>query len=393
MKYPRGFLVSGIHARIKRNPRKLDLAIIHSVVPATVAGVTTQNRVAAAPVLYARKVFRQGVAQTIVVNSGNANACTGKAGLYVVDREVEAVVAALGVKLAHVLVASTGIIGVLPDVAKLEVGIARVAKQLAPRKWPRVARAIMTTDLTLKQAWVGGSFRGQKYALGGVTKGSGMIHPNMGTMLAFLVTDLGMTQRLLQKALAEANRVSFNRISVDGDVSTNDMAVVMANGQSGIMLTSESEPLYQRFCKQLTQVCIDLAKEIARDGEGATKLIECLVTGARNEAEAEQVAKTVITSSLVKAAVHGEDPNWGRVIAAAGRSGVPLPPSRLRLWFGDKLIYRRGAPVRKPREHFRPALLKRDVLIYLDLGMGDARAVCWGCDLSARYVQINAAYS
>ena len=404
MTYPKGFLVTGIHAGIKRNQQKLDLGIIHSVVPAKVAGVTTQNLVVAAPIVQSRKVLKKGLAQAIIVNSGNANACTGKDGDRAVAAELRQAARSLKVKPGQVLIASTGIIGVKPPIEKLVLGIRVGAKYFLPLRrspqryasrndWNNVAKAILTTDLTIKQKWLTVKHLGKTFALGGITKGSGMIHPNMATMLAFLVTDVDMPLALLRKALQHSNRISFNRISVDGDTSTNDMAVILANGQSGVTIKSERDPLYAKFCGALNDVCISLAKQIILDGEGAFKLITCRVTGAKTEAQAEQVSKTIITSALVKTAIHGQDPNWGRVVAAAGRSGAKLNPAKLNLWFGSKHIFKNGSPVGKPREHFRAPLLKKEVLIRMDLGLGKDEATCWGCDLSSDYVRINTAYS
>lgn len=398
MAYPRGFVATGIYAGIKRNPRKLDLAVICSATPATVAGVTTRNRIVAAPVVQARKIIRSGTAQAIIVNSGNANACTGPAGVQAVSAEVQAAAWSLGVKRQHVVIASTGIIGVLPPVAKLQKGIQAAAKNLPGREtrkqgWDAAARAIMTTDFTPKQKWVTVYHGGKSFTVGGIAKGSGMIHPDMGTMLAFVVTDLGISKTRLHQAVAEANRLSFNRISVDGDTSTNDMALVMANGMSGLKAADGASILSKKFQATLNTVCIYLAKEIVGDGEGATKRIHCRVTGALSEAQAEKVAKAIVGSSLVKTAMHGEDPNWGRIVAAAGRSGERLNPAKLNLWFGKLHIFKNGRPAAAPRWRFRTALRQREIGLRLDLGLGKRQATCWGCDLSAGYVKINSAYS
>jgi glutamate N-acetyltransferase/amino-acid N-acetyltransferase len=261
------------------------------------------------------------------------------------------------------------------------------------RDWDAAARAIMTTDLTVKQKWITVKHDGKSFVVGGIAKGSGMIHPNMATMLAFVVTDLGISKSHLRKSVVQANRLSFNRISVDGDTSTNDMAMVMANGASGLFTKSSTDSLLTKFQTALNAVFIHLAKEIVIDGEGATKLVTCRVTGARSEGQAEKVAKTVIGSSLFKTMIHGEDPNWGRVIAVAGYSGEKIDQRKLNLWFGAEHIFKCGQPLSKAREILRAPLLKREVKIRIDLGQGKAEATCWGCDLSYEYVKINTAYS
>ncbi|KUK41433.1 MAG: Arginine biosynthesis bifunctional protein ArgJ [Clostridia bacterium 62_21] len=384
-----GFLASGLNTGIKKS--KKDLALILSEIPCAAAGVFTTNRVKAAPVLLTRERLAAGRAQAVVVNSGNANACTGPRGLD--DARAMAAMAAevLGVPEELVLVASTGVIGVPLPLEKLKAGIPRAAAGLRRGGNTDAAEAILTTDTTVKEAAVTFTLGGRQVTVGGMAKGSGMIHPNMATMLAFLTTDAAIAPAVLHRAFRAAADVSFNMISVDGDTSTNDMAVILANGLAG------NEPITNAdaaapFLAALQEVCVALAKAIARDGEGATRLIEVRVKGAPTVNDARLAARAVAASNLVKAAVFGRDANWGRILCAAGYSGAAFDPARCDIFLGNLLVAHDGAGVPFDEEHARHVLAQDPVLITLDMKAGTAEAAAWGCDLTYDYVKINASY-
>jgi glutamate N-acetyltransferase/amino-acid N-acetyltransferase len=384
----KGFRAGAVYAGIKKKgSNALDLGIVCSDVPCTVAGVFTTNQVKAAPVVLTQQRVAGGMASAVIVNSGCANACTGEVGLK--DAEQMAALAAerLGLPPQDVLVASTGVIGKCLPMDKIAAGV----KQISPSAdgGHDFTRAIMTTDTVPKEV----SVTAGDFTVGGTVKGSGMIHPNMATMLCFLTTDAGVEKDFLKESLLEVVNTSFNMVSVDGDTSTNDMVLVMANGLSqGEVITRESSRA-DIFRDALRQVCIYLAKAIARDGEGATKLIEVIVSGAASEADAGQVARTIAGSSLVKTAVHGSDPNWGRILAAAGRSRVKLEVNRLNLDLGDIPVVRNGQPVAFSEKAVVALLDGKEIFIHLNLNLGGSRAVSWGCDLSAEYVKINSEYT
>ena len=372
----------------------LDLALVAAQEPCAAAGVFTTNRVRAAPVLYDRAALARSGARirAVIANSGCANACTGPRGL-ADAREMAALTArALGCAAGQVLVLSTGVIGRPLDMAKVARGIALVTSPGAPPDAEAAARAIMTTDTRPKLAAGTLTAGGRRIAIAGFAKGSGMIHPRMATMLAVLTTDAALGPAALQRALAAAVARSFNRVSVDGDMSTNDTVLLLASGRAGHPPRGD-----QAFTAALTDVCVALARQIARDGEGATRLVEIAVGGARDEAQAHRVADAIARSPLVKTAIHGGDPNWGRILAAAGASGIAIRPDRLRLELGPP-----GTPVRLVEgglplvcdEGAAVAALKDDpVRVRLDLGLGGADATAWTCDLSAEYVAINAHYT
>lgn len=367
---PKGFVAAGISAGIKKSGKK-DLAMIYSELPCALAGVTTQNRVAAAPIILARESISRGNAHAVIVNSGNANACTGKEGIKRAKKVRKAVASILKVDEGSVIVASTGIIGVPHPADTIIKALPDLKKVLSVNGAMTAAQAIMTTDLVDKQVLE--KIPGMKGVIGGMAKGSGMIHPNMATMLGFLTTDVLIDPVTLQKALWEATEVSFNMISVDGDTSTNDMVTIMANGAAGDAQIREGSKQYEAFKKALTNVCITLAKMIVRDGEGAKKVFEVTVKGAAHKLDAIKIAKTIITSPLVKTAIAGADNNWGRVIAAAGRAGVMIDPDNVTVVLKD--------------------LKKKTVRVILDLRMGKAQAVAWGCDLTEGYIKINTHYN
>ncbi len=383
---PRGFQAAGVACGLKPNGA-LDLALVVSERDCTCAGMFTTNRVQAAPVVYDKDVLAKNrtALRAVVANSGCANACTGSAGLVDAQVSAEAVAQALGCTRDQVLVLSTGVIGKRLDVAKVRAGIGRAVTRLSADGGEEAARAIMTTDTVPKVA----QFVNSKYAIGGMCKGAGMIHPNMATLLAVITTDAHVSPSRLGQALQSAVARSFNRINVDGDMSTNDTVLVLANGASK---TEIGESEIGDFTEALTTVATSLAKQIARDGEGATKFVEIRVTSASDEQSAVQVARAIANSPLVKTALYGGDANWGRVVAAAGYSGVPVDPNLMALWFGDVNVFAQGMPTGFDEADSTRAISGKDIAIRLDLGMGRANAVVWTCDLSHDYVTINGKY-
>lgn len=388
---PQGFRAAAAAAGIKPSGNP-DIALIVSDRPATAAGVFTRNRVVAAPVIVSRQHLTDGTARAIVVNAGNANACTGAQGMAAARRMAEATAELLGLDQTDVLVASTGIIGRLLPVEKVEAGLKEAAAGLSSEGGPAVARAIMTTDLRPKEVAVEIHVDGGTIRIGGICKGSGMIQPNMATLLAFVTTDAEVWPEVLQSALASAVERTFNCVTVDGDTSTNDTLLILANGASGVRITPDS-PAYRAFCDGLLYVCTHLAKELARDGEGATKLVEIQIRGARSAAQARKVGKSIANSPLVKTALFGNDPNWGRILCAAGYSGVAIDQDRLALTLCGYPLVREGEPVEFDEATVSSAMREPEVLIRLDLGQGRASATVWTCDFSYDYVRINAEYT
>jgi glutamate N-acetyltransferase / amino-acid N-acetyltransferase len=391
---PRGFLAGGLHCGLKKTDRH-DLGVIVCEVPASAAAVYTTNLFQAAPLQVTRESLAQGgKLRAMLVNSGNANACTGEQG-EADAREMRANMAkTLGVEAHEVAVASTGVIGELLKMDRVNAGI-----QQLPGKWRNDAQgsddfcqAILTTDLTKKTCCVKLDVDGRSVMISGAAKGSGMIHPNMATMLGFITTDANIGAPLLQTMLREATNVSFNQITVDGDTSTNDMLVAMASGLAENRELTREHPDYGAFEAGLRHVCMELAKAIARDGEGATKLIEAVVAGAASAEAAHAIAKTIVGSSLVKSAVYGADANWGRIIAAVGRAGQPVNVGTVDIRLGDIAVMEQSRPISFDEE-LALAYLKGDaVVIRVDLNMGGEQATAWGCDLTYDYVRINAAY-
>jgi glutamate N-acetyltransferase/amino-acid N-acetyltransferase len=379
----------------------LDLALIAADRPCAAAGVFTTNRVKAAPVLYDQEIIEQnpnGI-RAIIANAGCANACTGPRGMD--DTRKMAALTAYGLRCQpdEVLVLSTGVIGRRLDMDKLTRGIADITASGARQGAPFAARAILTTDTRPKVAARRVTIDDAQITISGFCKGAGMIHPNMATMLAIITTDAAMAPDTLQAALRAAAARSFNRVSVDGDMSTNDTVLLLASGASGVEITTSeiSAASTVLFTQALTELCVDLAKQIARDGEGATRLIEITVSGALDEAQAHVVADSIARSPLVKTAIHGGDPNWGRVLCAAGYSGAALDPDRLALAFGPDggqvRVVARGLPAEYDERAAATTLRDDTVYVNLDLGLGAARATVWTCDLTAEYVAINAHYT
>ena len=385
----RGFRASAVECGIRKKGR--DLALLVSDVPATAACVFTRNQVQAAPILACRESLRLsgGRARAVVINAGNANACTGEAGLLAARRTAVEAARLLDVNVAEVLVASTGVIGQQLPVEKLLAGLPAATEQLAVAGGDAAARAIMTTDLVQKESGRVFITRGGAVTIGGMAKGSGMIHPDMATTLAFVTTDAAVDADMLRRCLRRATDLTFNRISVDGDTSTNDMIALLANGASGASIGEDEEPA---FLEALTAVLHELALAVARDGEGATKLITVTVTGAETEPAALQVARTIAGSALVKTAIHGCDANWGRIVAAVGRAGVPVHPERFTVKLGAVEVLSPCYRSSFSEEDALKVLQERQVEISVDLGMGSESASVWTCDLTKGYIDINASY-
>jgi glutamate N-acetyltransferase / amino-acid N-acetyltransferase len=374
-----------------RDLGRRDIGLLFSERGCASAAVFTRNVVQGAPLVVTREVIEGGDVRAVVANSGNANAATGQRGLEDA-REMQALAAeALGMEAVEVAVASTGVIGEHLPMERISSGIERAATNMS-RDDGGFAEAILTTDTRVKEAAVRVEIGGRAVTVGGTAKGSGMIHPNMGTMLAFLTTDAAVEKGCLQKALSDATDRTFNRVTVDGDTSPSDMAILLANGAAGNEPLTAGSAEYPVFAEAVESVARGLAREIARDGEGATRLVEVVVDGAADEASAAALAKSVVGSNLVKAAVFGEDANWGRVLTAMGYSGVDFDPDGVELWFGLAKVFENGEPVEHEEAEANAALAAGEVRIAVRLGEGDFSAVAWGCDLSYEYVRINGSY-
>jgi len=388
--FARGFVAGAVAAGVKHEgTTRLDVAVIASTAEhCHAAGVFTTNQVIAAPCIVTKKHVGRGHLRGIVVNSGNANACTGPQG----ERDAIAMATAAGELLrvdAHdVAVASTGVIGVPMPMDRVGPAIGRIV--LSEAGWDDVSRAIMTTDTRPKVAQREIALSGGAVRVGGIAKGAGMIHPNMATLLTFVTTDALIDSAALRPMLRAAADDSFNTISVDGDTSTNDTLLVLANGASGVRVGTLDGPA---FLDALTAVCLDLARAVVADGEGATKVFEVRVTGAASESDARAAARTVTNSNLVKTAIHGADPNWGRILAAAGRSGAKVDAAKASIRIGGIAVYEKGSPQAFDGGAVRLVFEKPDIAIELDLGLGDGASRAWGSDLSAEYVRINADYT
>lgn len=394
----KGFLAAGVEAGIKYQNRK-DMAMVYSKTPCRAAGVFTTNVVKAAPVLWDKEVVEsEWEAQAIVVNSGIANACTGKLGYEYCRETAGAAADALEISPQSVLICSTGVIGMQLPMEKMTEGVRMLAKAIKPGEeaGTDAAKAIMTTDTRNKQVAVKVTIGGKEVTIGGMCKGSGMIHPNMCTMLAFVTTDVNISKKLLQEALSADVQDTFNMVSVDGDTSTNDTLLVLANGQAGNPEITEKGADYDTFVEALHYVNETLAKKIAGDGEGATALFEVKVIHADNKGDAKTLAKSVITSSLTKAALFGHDANWGRILCALGYSGAKFDPEAIELYLessaGKILIFKDGMAADYSEEEATRILSCSEVTALVDMKMGEAKATAWGCDLTYDYVKINADY-
>jgi glutamate N-acetyltransferase / amino-acid N-acetyltransferase len=389
---PCGFSAGATYAGLKKTKDTNDLAILFSEVSCTAAAVFTTNIIKAASVLLdQRKLQKTGEAQAVVINSGCANACTGEQGMHDAETTASLTGLKLGIAAEQVMVASTGVIGVNLPMDKIKEGIRRIV--LSPNGGHELARAIMTTDTRPKEIAIKVECNKQQFTVGGVVKGAGMIHPNMATMLCFITTDAAVEKESLQTALKKAVDDSFNMVSVDGDTSTNDTVLILANGLAGNAVIKQGSIYEEIFQRALKQVCVYLAKAIAKDGEGATRLIEVKVNGAESLADARLAARTISNSYLVKSAVHGCDPNWGRIAAAAGRSGVAMIEAKTDVYIGDMCLFKSGRPLSFDKKMASGLLGGEEVLIRVDLNIGQYSAIAWGCDLSEEYVVINSEYT
>ena len=399
---PKGFRAAGVycgvkasHAGVPGTQGKPDLAMIVSDCECTAAATYTLNRVKAAPLYVTMGHLEDGVCRGIVANSGNANACAPLSHENA-EKMCELAAAATGLKPQDFAVASTGVIGQTLNIAAIQRGMPQVAGELSYEGSAAAAHAIMTTDTVKKEIAVTVTIGGKPVTVGAIAKGSGMIHPNMGTMLCFITTDCAITSEMLSDALHDIVPRTFNRVTVDGDTSTNDMCVVLANGMAGNPQIEWKDDDFTVFYKALHQVCETMARSIAADGEGASRLITCTVTGARSEETAERLAKAVVGSSLVKAAMFGADANWGRVLCAMGYSKAPFRPEYVDISFssavGEILVCKQGAGVDFDEESAKSILSQDEVVITVALSEGEDTATCWGCDLTYDYVKINGDY-
>jgi glutamate N-acetyltransferase/amino-acid N-acetyltransferase len=388
---PKGFKAGGIHSGLKKNGN-LDLGYIVSEVPATAAGVYTTNVFQAAPLLVTQEsMAKEKKIQAVIVNSGNANSCTGDQGIRDAYEMQKQFANKLGIKEHYVAVTSTGVIGELMPMDKVISGIKQILEKENEAE-SKFTRAILTTDLAPKNIAVQIKVDGKTITIGGAAKGSGMIHPNMATMLGFVTTDANIEHESLLIALKEVTNKTFNMITVDGDTSTNDMVLVMANGMAENNSLTVDHPDWNIFTGGLRVVCEELAKKIAKDGEGATKLIEVQVNGANSQADARAVGKSIISSNLVKTAIYGTDPNWGRIVSAIGYSGVPVIPNLVKVSIGAYIVFENGLPCPIIQEEVKQYLEQDYIQIFVELNQGEDSAKAWGCDLTYDYIKINASY-
>ena len=391
----KGFTANGIHCGIRKNRSKRDLSLIYSQKKASAAAVYTTNLVKGAPLLVTKQHLCDGTAQAIICNSGNANTCNAN-GIQIANEMSQLLAQSLNISEADVVVASTGVIGQPMVIDPIAEGIPSLIAGLTVDGSDRAAEGIMTTDTVKKEVAVEFTLGGKQCRIGGIAKGSGMIHPNMATMLVFITTDAPISPKLLQKALSSDIAETFNMVSVDGDTSTNDMVTVLANGMAGNAEITEENEDFAVFMKALNTVTVHLCRCIAGDGEGATKLLECRVTGAENLETAKKVAKSVICSSLLKAAMFGADANWGRVLCAIGYSGAQVDVNKIDVAFQSKAgtipVCKNGAGLDFSEELAKTILLEKEIVIAVELNSGDTTATAWGCDLTYDYVKINGDY-
>lgn len=390
----KGFLANGIHCGIRKNRSKRDLSLIYSEVPATAAAVYTTNLVMGAPLIVTKENLSDGTARAIICNSGNANTCNAD-GVEKAKQTCELTARALSVRPEDVVVASTGVIGMPFDVEPIKNGLPELVAGLGDNSG-FAAEGIMTTDTIQKECAVSFEIDGKVCTIGGIAKGSGMIHPNMATMLVFITTDVVISSKMLQHALKTDVSQTFNMVSIDGDTSTNDMVVILANGMAGNSEINENNSDFKVFMQALNSVTVQLCRMIAADGEGATKMLECRVSGASDLPAARTVAKSVICSSLVKAAMFGADANWGRVLCAIGYSGAQVDVSKIDVAFcscaGTVAVCKGGAGIPFSEELAKQVLSSPEIYIDVSLNSGDASATAWGCDLTYDYVKINGDY-
>ncbi len=392
---PKGFTASGIHCGIRRNRTKRDLALIFSQKPCAAAAVYTTNLVKGAPNVVTKKHLEDGKAQAVICNSGNANTCNAN-GIEIAEQMSELIANKLSISSSDVVVASTGVIGQPLSIEPIASGIDQLVKELSTGGGANAAEAIMTTDTVMKEIAVSFTVGGKTCTIGGIAKGSGMIHPNMATMLVFITSDVAISSKMLSKALSSDIKETFNMISIDGDTSTNDMVTVLANGMAGNKEIAEDGEDFCEFMKALNTVNVQLCKAIVSDGEGATKMLECSVKNAKDLQTAKTVAKSVICSSLVKTAMFGSDANWGRVLCAIGYSGALVDVNKIDVAFrsnkGSIDVCKDGSGVDFSEEKAKEILLEKEIFIDIDLKDGEAFSTAWGCDLTYDYVKINGDY-
>jgi glutamate N-acetyltransferase/amino-acid N-acetyltransferase len=392
----KGFKACGIHGGIKKNSSKKDLMVLYSELPAVSGSVFTQNVACAAPILVSKSNSKSEYTQAVIVNSGNANACTGNEGITNANLMTKTVASELSINENEVIVASTGIIGLQLPIDNILKNIPTCVEQLSDDGFNSAAEAILTTDTFEKKASITFDISGEAVTISGMAKGSGMIHPNMATMLGFFITDVNITKTLLQEAVSESASKSFNMISVDGDTSTNDMVTVLANGSSGHVISDKSDDDFTTFKSALTLLMIHLAKMIAKDGEGATKLLEVNLTGAASDEVAIACSKAVVSSSLVKAAFFGKDANWGRIVCAMGYSGVNFDINKVDVAFksdgGLVEVFSKGKGLVFDEKIALDVLEESTIEILINMNDGNSKAQAWGCDLTYEYVKINGEY-
>lgn len=391
---PKGFKASGIHAGIRKNKSKKDLALIVADDLCSASAVYTQNLVKGAPLIVTRKNLENGYAQAVICNSGNANTCNAN-GIEIAQKTCALVEEYTGIKQEDVIVASTGVIGQPLDITPIKNGMGALVQQLGDDS-KSASEAIMTTDTVRKEVAIKFTLGGKECVIAGIAKGSGMIHPNMATMLVFMTTDVSITPEMLSKVVKSDVKDTFNMISVDGDTSTNDMLTCMASGKAGNEIIKEENKDFRIFKKMFNIVSSTLSKKIAGDGEGASKLLECSVTGAQSKKIAKTVAKSVVTSSLFKAAMFGADANWGRVLCAIGYSGASVDVDKIDVAFlsskGELVVCENGRGVEFSEEKAKEILLESEIVIKVNLNAGNYKATAWGCDLTYEYVKINGDY-
>ena len=391
----KGFTANGVHCGIRKNRTKRDLSLIYSSVPASAAAVYTTNLVKGAPLEVTKKHLANGIAQAVICNSGNANTCNAD-GIEIAEKMACLAADELGISADDVVVASTGVIGQTLDITPIANGIHELAAGLSSDGCAAAAEGIMTTDTVMKEVAVEFEIDGKKCRIGGIAKGSGMIHPNMATMLVFITSDVSISSELLGKALSSDIADTFNMVSVDGDTSTNDMVTVLANGLAGNKKIYAENEDFAIFMKALNTVTVHLCRMIAGDGEGATKLLECKVSGAKDIKNAKTVAKSVICSSLLKAAMFGADANWGRVLCAIGYSGADVDVTKIAVSFVSRAgrvdVCENGAGIEFSEDEAKKVLSEKEIEIVVSLGDGDASSTAWGCDLTYDYVKINGDY-
>lgn len=391
--FPKGFKAAGVKAGIKKNGKE-DVALVFSTVDATWAGRFTTNKFPAAPVLVSKVSLASVSGRAVILNAGCANACTGEQGMSDAQNTAKQVASLLDINPEAVVVASTGVIGVPLPMEKLSAGVRQAVAELSEYGGEKASQAIMTTDTFVKTCGFVEEIGGVSVRFGGMAKGAGMICPNMATVLGLITTDAAVTADVLQKALTEAVEISFNRITVDGDMSTNDMLVVLANGMAGNALIKQTEgPEYEAFAATLKAAALNLAKKVARDGEGATKFIEIEVQGALNMADARKAGMAIANSPLVKTAFFGQDPNWGRILCAAGYSGAELAPEKTTLSIGGVQIVEAGLGVNFDEKELRRAMAEREIKVTINLGVGDVTTTVYTCDMSYEYIKINGEYT